>query len=376
MSQALKKKLLWFQEDHEAKARFQKEISSLPISHILWPEQHEKSFASEFQVHIKGGICVFPLYKASERLDYAEYRLNHSTAFSQTKIEPIFSCFCLTFFEEQLHQAEADHSHFSPFNRVILRALIQKTKSIKKKIKVPKPLRQSSITKDSLFHSICDKIEDMSYQLSSFNQKSDSLEEEIEKLQIRLDSSKKKHSELQKVKLWNRRLRSALRRERRASMFLEKELDRFAKYESMKQIPSHSLELSREYFSLEKENRLLIQKNNSLMTYNLELSDLLKQLNQAANLETILTSIRDRINLIIRNQKIYDEQNLIQIMKDETIELRRARSYLGKVLYNLGILYLKTGDPSSGFKELRAAKQLGVSDSKVEELFRLTVRKQ
>ena len=339
MSQALEKKLLWFQGNHEAKARFQKEISSLPLSHILWPDQHEKSFASEFRVRVKGGICVFPLYQASERLAYTEYRLNHSTA-SQTKMDSIFSCFCLNFFEEQLCQAEENHSHLSPSNREIIHSLIQKTKSMKKKIKLPKPLNQSSMQKDSLFHALCNNIEHTSHRLSSSIQKNDALEEEIEQIQNKLDSSKKKYTEFRQARLSNRRLRSALRRERRASMFLEQELDRFAKYESLKQTPSHSLELPHKYFTLEKENRLLIQKNDSLTTHNLELSDLLKQLNKAANLEAILTAIRDRINMIIRNQKIDDEENLIQIMKDETAELRRARSYLGKVLYNLGILYL------------------------------------
>ena len=42
--------------------------------------------------------------------------------------------------------------------------------------------------------------------------------------------------------------------------------------------------------------------------------------------------------------------------------------YLGKALYDLGILYLRTGEKENAVEELRAAKELGIEDPETNKI--------
>lgn len=54
---------------------------------------------------------------------------------------------------------------------------------------------------------------------------------------------------------------------------------------------------------------------------------------------------------------------LIARLKKEIDQLQRARVYLGRALYDVGILYARINKRDEALTELRAARELGVEDS-------------
>jgi hypothetical protein len=58
-------------------------------------------------------------------------------------------------------------------------------------------------------------------------------------------------------------------------------------------------------------------------------------------------------------------------IKQEIEELQRARIYLGKALYDLGLLYLRLGKKENALVELKAARELGVEDPEVNRIINM-----
>ena len=59
---------------------------------------------------------------------------------------------------------------------------------------------------------------------------------------------------------------------------------------------------------------------------------------------------------------------LIVRIRREIEQLQRARIYLGKAVFDLGMLYLRLGRKEDAIAELRAARELGVNDPEANRL--------
>ena len=79
----------------------------------------------------------------------------------------------------------------------------------------------------------------------------------------------------------------------------------------------------------------------------------------------MLDNIRDRVNGIIRSG-VLKEEILLSRIGSEVEQLQRARIYLGRALFDMGMLYLRMGKKEAAFQELRAARELGVEDPEAD----------
>jgi len=158
-----------------------------------------------------------------------------------------------------------------------------------------------------------------------------------------------------------------LLQERSKNELLEKEVQRLT--ELIIENPTITVQ-QEELESLKKEYRLLSEKYDLLVSKNIELRNLLEQQNHVKTLQDALNKVRDRINKILKTGGLNEEVMIIKI-KQEIEELQRARIYLGKALYDLGLLYLRLGKKENALIELRAARELGVEDPEVNRIINM-----
>jgi predicted nucleic acid-binding Zn-ribbon protein len=122
--------------------------------------------------------------------------------------------------------------------------------------------------------------------------------------------------------------------------------------------------------SLKREYNVLSQKCDNLVSRNIELSNRMKELGRSKQLEDILDGIRDKINSALRAGIHEAPDAILKSLSDEISQLKRARLYLGRALYDIGILYHRKGDRERAKEELRAARELGVRDADVENILK------
>ncbi|HMW61444.1 MAG TPA: hypothetical protein PKA91_17440, partial [Leptospiraceae bacterium] len=79
---------------------------------------------------------------------------------------------------------------------------------------------------------------------------------------------------------------------------------------------------------------------------------------------------RDKINSALRAGIHEAPDAILKSLSDEISQLKRARLYLGRALYDIGILYHRKGDRERAKEELRAARELGVRDADVENILK------
>jgi hypothetical protein len=173
--------------------------------------------------------------------------------------------------------------------------------------------------------------------------------------------------DIEQYKQQIQQLQKELLQERSKNELLEKEVQRLT--ELIIENPTITVQ-QEELESLKKEYRLLSEKYDLLVSKNIELRNLLEQQNHVKTLQDALNKVRDRINKILKTGGLNEEVMIIKI-KQEIEELQRARIYLGKALYDLGLLYLRLGKKENALIELRAARELGVEDPEVNRIINM-----
>lgn len=162
-------------------------------------------------------------------------------------------------------------------------------------------------------------------------------------------------------------LRREFRRERKRGDLLESEVRRLTEQIIEGPSPSVRNEQLHELESLRRDYQLISQKYDMLVTKNIELSNRLEDHSHVKSLEQALDKVRDRINAAIRTDDLTNEMLIVRIRR-EIEQLQRARIYLGKAVFDLGMLYLRLGRKEDAIAELRAAKELGVNDPEANRL--------
>ncbi len=170
-------------------------------------------------------------------------------------------------------------------------------------------------------------------------------------------------SGLAQMQAQNSDLAMKLIKEQNRADLLESEIQRLTDH-----ILAHPAE--GELDSAKREYNLISQKCDALVTRNIELSNRIKDLGRPRRLEEILDQIRDKINHAIRSGLHENPDAMLRTITEEISQLQRARLYLGRALYDIGILYHRKGDTNRAKEELRAARELGVRDSDVENILK------
>lgn len=164
-------------------------------------------------------------------------------------------------------------------------------------------------------------------------------------------------------------LQREFRRERKRGDLLESEVHRLTEQIIEGPSPSVRNEQLHELESLRRDYQLLSQKYDMLVSKNIELSNRIESSSHVKSLEQALDRVRERVNAAIHTEGASNEMLLVRIRR-EVEQLQRARIYLGKALFDLGMLYLRLGRRDDAVAELRAARELGIDDPEANRLLR------
>ncbi len=371
----IEKKYFFFLDNPAQKSRFEKLIRKIHLTAILWPHHHIHSFPKEFQAFYKNQKCVFPLEILLDRVYYIGIKIGEIARLDHKELHPILSYYFLNHFQKQLLFFQ---KQFGKQDKHSIPLVYKGIEKLKRQLDVPTNMR-SQKWKQTPEEIILIELQNMANIAANQLQKNKTIESDWDTFRIELYNSEKQITELTKIKYQNQELRLALKKEHRTVSQLEKELHHVTE----KILAFHDLDkkssLFHEYQDLRQEYDILTRKNDALVSKNIELANHLKESSLPSQrygnkLESILDNIRDRINALLRRQKQtdnnLDSSLLLLSMKKEIIQLTRSRLYLGKALYNLGLLYLRMGDKQQGIQELKAARELGVRDASVNEIIK------
>jgi len=236
---------------------------------------------------------------------------------------------------------------------------------LKKKLKVPKNWHQYNAEK--IYQELLIFFEELSIENYHTVREKINLEIELEHYKNPDFVHPSYKQDIEQYKQQIQQLQKELLQERSKNELLEKEVQRLT--ELIIENPAITVQ-QEELESLKKEYRLLSEKYDLLVSKNIELRNLLEQQNHVKTLQDTLNKVRDRINKILKTGGLNEEVMIIKI-KQEIEELQRARIYLGKALYDLGLLYLRLGKKENALVELKAARELGVEDPEVNRIINM-----
>ncbi len=246
-----------------------------------------------------------------------------------------------------------------------IRAMNRMVQSFKTKLNIPQKLR--SAPPEQLQLEMARQLNDLSARLVVEERDRSMLLLELERYRNPdfLHPEHRALIERQQKELED--LTKEYRRERKRGDLLESEVHRLTEQIIEGPSPSVRNEQLHELESLRRDYQLLSQKYDMLVSKNIELSNRLESHSHVKHLEQALDKIRDRVNAVIRSEGLTSEMLVVRIRR-EVEQLQRARTYLGKALFDLGMLYLRLGRKEDALTELRAARELGIDDPEANRL--------
>lgn len=391
-NQEISNKLLEKKSDENLKKEFENLIFALSSKEILWPNQFIVNYPKKFILEYENQKFVIFLINHTERLDWLYIKIINFIENQKGKYEhPYITYYYLQKFWEEIKNNEIDKSigiaAKEVYKEISKKTKTKKTKNsqeknkenkyiqnyifeleeriekIKKKLKIPKYWRE--LKSDLLLWELLQYFEDLSLEKYDLEKVKVNLEIEIE--QLKNSEYPFVKSELEEMKAKYTQLEKNYFEEKSKNEILEKEIKRLT--EIIIENPKAN-EFQEEYESLKKEYQLLSEKYDLLVSKNIELRNIIEQQSQVKALHEILNRVRDRINKILKTGSLSEEVMILKI-KQEIEELQRARIYLGKALYDIGLLYFRLGKKEEAILELKAAKQLGVEDPEVNRIINL-----
>ncbi|MCS7206161.1 MAG: hypothetical protein NZ853_10735 [Leptospiraceae bacterium] len=368
--------------NHELKKEFHEFILNLSTKDLLWPEESIDKFPKKFILRRDNTVYVPFCYSIFDRLQCVEYKLRNWLENQLGRYEhPYVTYYYLQKFWEELYTETFDKSlslaTIETIKEIKLKnkskrvpkeekedshekeIWLQQIQKLKRKLQVPKSWKNYDSQK--IFQEIFENFGELSWQYHKLEKEKINLEIELERYKEIQNIPMEYKKEIENYKNQSSQLQKELLQERSRNQILEKEIQRLT--EMIIENPT-IMNQQEELESLKKEYQLLMEKYDLLVSKNIELRNHIEQLNQVRSLHEILNRIRDRVNKIIRTGGLSEEVMIIKI-KNEIDELQRARLYLGKALYDIGLLYLRLGRKEEAFRELRAARELGVEDPEV-----------
>lgn len=387
MSARVQKKIEAYRKDKKQQQDFLQQCRTVPVEAILWPENHSSHFTAEYLIKKGKKQLPYPLVENEDRIKVLQSLFHHwNGADADSPEHPLVLCYYLNEFQKQFRPAKTRRG--TALQRAT-RTVLSEKKGKKKALSVAEQNKQQrEKEKEKNYKKIqtlknklsldknLKKADSAEIQWAVFltlrdlgRERSELLEgaHEVRNERVRdvQTSDRELKKRLEEVLEENDDLRSQLARETTRADLLEEEVQRLA--EQIISAPTTIITRGdpSELEDLKQEYNLLSQKYDALVSKNIDLSNRLNRIDHAARLEEVLDSIRDRVNGIIRSG-VFKEEILLSRIGSEVEQLQRARVYLGRALFDMGMLYLRMGKREAAFQELRAARELGVGDPEAD----------
>lgn len=403
MTAGTKKKLEKFLQSSTLQERFLKAVLLADPSDILWPESNPGRFGKTF-IHTENSKkLVYPLSDDHIKLQSLEFRLKAAQSDTELSVSPAITYYYLKKFENELLKkplyrkalkespkrsvrkkipklsgkkktAPKKTVIFPGDNQILARDVLDKLNGIIKKIKVPSSLKKAK-DEAELLSAVFTEEKNITKKYREVSNSLDSCRVELSFFRNPEFMHQKHRKKMDELQHELSEYEEMLKRETSRSNLLENEVNRLAE-----QIISDSFLLrdrsdAQEISDLRKEHAVLSQKYDTLVSKNIDLSNRLEKAKSSKSLEMILDSIRDKINVALKSgvagNKEGDE-TLLRSLQSEIGQIQRARIYLGRALFDMGILFLRLGDKNRAREELRAARELGIEDPETNRILNKT----
>ena len=350
MSPAIQKKLQEFRRNEKLQARFWKLVERVSLEDLLWPEEAGAVFGQAFKVRGAGKV-PYPLLDVELQLESVERKI-FDLCREEGSAHPALAYYHLFRFEERF-RAPGD------------RKTKARIRSLKAHLGVsPKMLRARS--EEALRKLLLAELGGMTKSFSQLSARVGEMEAEREVFR----NPAFLHPHHRRTIETLQEDRDEMRRQvREASLLREAHADEKRHLgELLTMRNSQSVEYERELDGLRRELEVLSRKCDALVSKNIELSNRLSEPPEAAGLGEILDGIRDRINSALREGVEKGDDWLLKNIRAETDQLERARVYLGRAFYDMGILHFRLGDREKAVAQLRAARELGVDGAEADHI--------
>ncbi|MDH5654709.1 MAG: hypothetical protein OEZ34_02300 [Spirochaetia bacterium] len=393
---AVKKKLDRFLKSSIMQEKYLREVLEADPAEILWPEMNPRRFGRQFVTRMGGKSVAFPLLLDQIKIQSLEYRIKAAQKGYGEIINPSIAYYYIYKFENEVLKlkkspvgkkkaaktgkaakkstpgkkaGEAKDQIYFTEEEENKNDILDRLSKIKRKLKVPAALKRQKDEKKLLDLVLAEqrKITDLYAKLSK--------RMEASQVQISFyknpDFMHKVHrKKMEQMESDLAEYESLVRHEASRADLLEREVGRLT--EQLISLPMGGYrEDMEELENIKKEFSILSQKYDTLVSKNIDLTNRLDRENATKSLESLLDAVRDKINRILKSGiagTSEGDQAILSGLKPEITQLTRARMYLGKALYDLGILYLRAGEKDTAVNELRAAKELGVEDPETNKI--------
>ncbi len=385
MSARVQKKIEDYRKDRSLQQDFLQHCKAVPIEAILWPDKYARLFSADFLVKKGKKELPYPLVETDDQIKVLQGLFHHwNGADADSPEHPLVLCYYLNEFQKPFRpRQKRKGTALQRATRTVLNEKkgknvsaaelkrrekekekekhYKKLQTLKNKLQIEKGLKkaESSEIQWAIFLALRDLVRDRGELLEGAH------EVPAERVRDIKTSDQDLKKRLEEVLEEGEDLRAQLKRETTRADLLEEEVQRLAE----QIISSPTTIVTRgdasEMESLKQEYSLLSQKYDALVSKNIDLANRLNRVDQAVRLEQVLDNIRDRVNSIIRSG-VLKEEILLSRIGSEVEQLQRARVYLGRALFDMGMLYLRMGKKEAAFQELRAARELGVEDPEAD----------
>lgn len=374
MALSILQKLDKFQSDPKLQAEFEELVRHAWLPDLLWPERRPKAFPAKFRgsqapkrsakkTGRKGRDVVYPLLDVSRRLDYVAMNMDQLARTMAS--HPAVAYLYLTLFQEEYRPPESGKKRVSAAaaaraekNKIIY----NKAQRLKRRLVVSPGVKRARNRHD-LSVAVLAEFDTQTEGYYAQRQQIQSLEIELEMHRKTLGLHSEDRKRVDELVAENVTLNVKLSRERERSAGIEQELSRLAEQVLHGGPFTSESQVVEEYSQLRHDHGILSQKYDALISKNIELSNRLERAGKTRPLEEVLNTLRDKINGVLRSGLLKNDDALLASIQGEIGQLQRARIYLGRALYDVGMLYLRSGDRKRALAELRAARELGVESA-------------
>lgn len=372
MQAAVRKKIDLFRESPDLQSRFEAGLDQVSLEALLWPEKHPGAFGREWKAGAGKNAPPYPLLDPDFQLKCvgakiegmidaagagAEARARHAY------MHPALAFYYLSRFQESFKPGKGRKDTRAAKEK---KSYYNKVQKFKRRLAVPARLARAKDPAEMLDRLLEIFDETGRERLGDLEQLA-SMEAEVANYRNPEYLHPEQKQRLENLIVANAELEMALGRERGRNESLEREVDRLAEQIiSTPVVPEEVYDQETE--TLRREYAILSNKCDALVSKNIELSNQVQKFNSVKTLGQILDIIRDKINGVLRAGVHEKDDVLLTRIQNEIEQLQRARVYLGRALFDVGLLYLRVGEKDRARTEFRAARELGVEDPEIDQI--------
>ncbi len=374
MARAKQNRLADFLKNKEEVQKFKESIRKIEFNALVRPGSHSSSYRKEYLEKTAGRLFPYPFLDHDFHIKCISDHVERAVA-GEIALHPVLAFASLFDLRSQYApkkraakgrgkgaKRSAAAAKGSKANDALRKKRYLAVQKIMSRLHVPAYMKRAQ-SEFEIKESSVRAFEDMYVEFLGLRQKMQTLENEILAYQNPDYVHPPVKAKLQELAAQNTDLGMRLIKEQNRADLLESEIQRLTDH-ILAQPAEGELD------SLRREYNVLSQKCDALVSRNIELSNRMKELGRSKQLEDVLDGIRDKINSALRSSIHEAPDAIIKSLQDEISQLKRARLYLGRALYDIGILFHRKGDRERAKEELRAARELGVRDADVENILK------